>query len=77
MKHLFQQLNVRAVIWAITIVVGLPSCSSPSAIDTALQKAGKNRQEIEKVLEYFSRVPEDSLKYKAARFLIENMPGHT
>lgn len=31
---------------------------------------------MEEVLHYFSFDPGDSLKYKAAVFLIENMPGH-
>lgn len=32
--------------------------------------------ELEKVLWYYSQEKKDSLKLKAARFLIENMPGH-
>ncbi|MDR2968693.1 MAG: transglutaminase-like domain-containing protein, partial [Tannerellaceae bacterium] len=37
--------------------------------------AGENRPELEKVLAYYS-TSEDSLKYRAACFLIENMPYH-
>jgi hypothetical protein len=44
--------------------------------EQALALAGKNRAELEKILAYYSAKPEDSLKYKAAVFLIENMPGH-
>lgn len=40
-------------------------------LDYALEFAGENRKELEKVLEYYS---DDSLKYRAACFLIENMP---
>lgn len=36
-------------------------------------QAGKNRKELEKVLEYYQN---DSLKLRAAQFLIENMPYH-
>jgi hypothetical protein len=36
--------------------------------------AGANRTELEKVLRLYSRHAEDSLKYRAACFLIENMP---
>ena len=36
--------------------------------------AGKNRVELEKVLNHYSDDPADSLKYKSAVFLIENMP---
>lgn len=52
------------------------SCTKDCSLEIALQKAKSNRPEMEKVLEYFGRFPEDSLKYRAACFLIENMPGH-
>ena len=39
----------------------------------ALESAGPNRNELEYVLDYYKDEPE---KYKAALFLIENMPGH-
>lgn len=52
------------------------SCTESAPLEIALQKAGKNRQEMEKVLAYFSHSPRDSLKYNSARFLIENMLGH-
>lgn len=42
-----------------------------------LRCAGDNRAELEKVLDRYSANPEDSLKYKAAVFLIRNMPGHS
>jgi hypothetical protein len=38
--------------------------------------AGQNRKNLEQALEYYHRNPADSLKLKAAVFLIENMPGH-
>lgn len=41
----------------------------------SLDLAGDNREELEKVLLHFRNDP-DPLKYKAARFLIENMPYH-
>ena len=49
------------------------SCSQPSRLELALEAAGDNRAELEKVLEHFK---DDPLKLKAAIFLIENMPGH-
>jgi len=45
-------------------------------LENALELAGRNRIEIEKVLTHYRKNPIDSLKYKAAIFLIENMPGH-
>lgn len=49
-------------------------CSKPITLDIALELAGENREELEKVLTHYG-APEDSLKYKAACFLIENMPS--
>ena len=43
----------------------------------ALQVSGDNRKELEKSLYYYKKNPSDSLKYKAACFLIENMPFYT
>lgn len=44
-----------------------------TAVEEALILAGKNSGELEAVLEHYR---EDSLKTKAAEFLIGNMPGH-
>lgn len=52
------------------------SCTCDSALEKALQFSGANRKELEKVLTHYLKRSEDSLKYKAACFLIENMPGH-
>ena len=38
--------------------------------------SGENRGELEQVLAHYSHDPADSLKLKAAKFLIANMPGH-
>jgi hypothetical protein len=46
-----------------------------NSFEAALQKAGKNRTELEKVIEHYRQNPADSLKLKAAYFLIGNMPG--
>lgn len=48
-------------------------CSNNSNLKQALNLAGENRAELEKVLKHYKKDPE---KLKAARFLIENMPGH-
>lgn len=42
-------------------------------LDTALELAGENRKELEKVLDHYKNIPQ---KQAAARFLIEYMPGH-
>lgn len=59
------------------IICFLFSCSarySPE-IKEVLQQAGDNRGELEKVLERYGKNPADSLKLRAAEFLIVNMPG--
>lgn len=48
-----------------------------TSLEAALHSAGDNRQELEKVLRHYQKNPADSLKYKAACFLIENMPSYT
>lgn len=45
-------------------------------LELALKKAGKNKTELENVLSHYKKDLNDSLKFKAAKFLIENMPGH-
>lgn len=58
----------------IVFVVALFSCrKQPDYLESALKTAGANRPELEKVLAHYQG---DTLKYKAAIFLIENMPGH-
>ena len=49
------------------------SCT-PSALDKALRLAGDNRGELEKVLTHYACETDEA--YRAAVFLIENMPGH-
>lgn len=42
-------------------------------LEEALEMAGKNRTELEKVLAHYAG---DSLKLEAAKYLIRHMPGH-
>ncbi|GHV26996.1 hypothetical protein FACS1894176_08420 [Bacteroidia bacterium] len=65
------------VIFIFALLLGCISCNKGSdRLEAALQFAGDNRVELEKVLQQYSQNPADSLKYKAAVFLIENMPYH-
>lgn len=48
-----------------------------ASVGMALNRAGSNRKELEKVLARYREHPADSLKYKAACFLIENMPYYS
>lgn len=54
-------------------IILLSSCNDE--LSKSLEFANSNRVELEKVLEHFKEDP-NPLKYKAARFLIENMPYH-
>lgn len=58
---------------SVLLVLLLSSCHNQ--LDNALEQAGDNRQELEKVLNHYKDDP-DTLKYGAAKFLIENMPYH-
>ena len=49
---------------------------SVSSLEKALLLSGANRIHLEQVLKHYSQSTKDTLKLKAARFLIENMPGH-
>lgn len=63
-----------------TLCLGLYPCKNKdtqTTLDIAMEKAGDNRQELEKVLRHYQQSPADSLKYKAACFLIENMPYYS
>lgn len=70
MKYLYRLL-------ALSIVFAVVGCSSKlnesPEVMSALDKAGKNRGELEKVLKHYSKDPE---KLEAARWLILNMHSH-
>jgi len=54
----------------------LISCNHYRAeIEESLKYAGNNRRQLERVLNHYSKKPSDSLKLRAAEFLIINMPG--
>jgi hypothetical protein len=50
-----------------------PKKNSP--LEEVLELAGSNRHELERVIAHYKADPADSLKLKAAEFLILNMPG--
>ena len=51
--------------------------SYPDNVTQALEKSGKNRGELERVLAHCSVASDDPLKLQAAYFLIGNMEGHS
>lgn len=54
----------------------LIGCRYDNSVCRSLQKAGENRSELEMVLHHFKKNKSDSLKYKAACYLIRHMPLH-
>jgi len=62
------------IIISLVVATLVASCSHKyDALEYAYKVAGPNRGELEKVMNHYKDDPE---KLAAARFLIENMPGH-
>lgn len=69
-------MKIITLIWSLHFI--LISCgNSLSKVEYVLNEAGDNREEIEKVLAFYKEKQTDSLKYKAALFLVENMSGRS
>ena len=60
------------ILITLLFLVGCQSAADKK-LAQALEFAGSNRSELEKVLAHYQN---DSLKLEAAKFLIRNMPGH-
>ncbi len=59
------------------LVESLSKDEKITSVEASLRSSGVNRKELEKVLHHYQKNPADSLKYKDACFLIENMPFYT
>lgn len=59
----------------LLVLIFLSSCSfsDKSKLDYSLNLANENRMELEEVLKYYQEMPQ---QFAAAKFIIENMPGH-
>lgn len=64
------------IIYLSVLFLFAASCSKVSRLQQTLEDAGSNREELEKVLSHYSLHKRDSLKYRAAKYLIENMRFH-
>ncbi|QTE23534.1 hypothetical protein [Polaribacter cellanae] len=65
---------MRYILFFFLLTFLISSCEKyDTNVEEALILAGKNREELEKVLDYYQK-PKDSLKYKAACVLISTMP---
>lgn len=60
-------------LWTIITILVVCSCTHNERLEYALEFAGTNRLELEKVLTHYK---DSGQKYDAARFLIENMPRY-
>ena len=69
-------MSMKRWMFLIVAVMFVAGCSSMSPLDKALEMSGANRGQWEQVLRHYSIDRGDSLKYRAACFLIANMPGH-
>jgi hypothetical protein len=74
-KTLFGAPHLGLVI-EISLLFFVSCNASPDRLAESLQLAGGNRPELEQVLHHYKQHEADSLKYRAAVFLIENMPYH-
>lgn len=68
---------MKPILYTILICTLVLACTRyPAGVEETLSQAGRNRGELEKVLCHYREHPEDSLKYQAACFLIDNMKWH-
>lgn len=68
-----------ALIFPLLLIISVVGCSKgeKTRLELALNRAGKNKIELQNVLDHYEKDMKDSLRYKAACFLIENMPLHS
>ena len=73
-------LTINKTILVLLISILLVSCNidwtSTEKLSLAIQLSGENKDELTKVLQHYSVHTKDSLKLKAAKFLIGNMRYH-
>jgi hypothetical protein len=61
----------------LCLSLSFSSCTRhPAPVTEALRHAGPNRQGLKQLLAHYAQNPADSLKYRAACFLVENMRWH-
>jgi hypothetical protein len=61
----------------LLLIIAIAGCKKTSSrLEESLRFAGDNRLELEKVLDYYKNDLTNGLKFKAACFLIENMPQY-
>lgn len=66
---------MKKMVYHVICLFTLLACANRDRLSEVLEMSKSNQDELLQVLQHYSR-PQDSLKLKAACFLIENMPGH-
>jgi hypothetical protein len=74
MKHLMYKTIKIFIFLIVTVLTICCKQEYPPYVEQALKIAGENRKELEKTFKHY-RSPKDSLKLKAAYYLVANMPG--
>lgn len=68
--------NTLTLLFLVSSFLLLGCSAEQRQLNKALELAGDNRGELQAVLDHYGAQGKDNLKYKAAVFLISNMPGH-
>ena len=63
----------RQIIFVMFVTAIIMGCNKQSTLDRSLDLAGDNRHELESVLNHYS---DNTEKFAAAHFLIDNLPAH-
>lgn len=72
----YQSPQIVSTCCLLFIILLFCQCTKEGSLPWALELAAENRSELESVLSHYQNKEPDTLKYKAAVFLITNMPGH-
>lgn len=67
---------MKRLILIIFLCLGFVACRNNAPVREVLLSAGDNKTELKKVINHYTKQESDSLKHRAALFLIKNMPYH-
>lgn len=74
-KNIKKPLKIYLII-LLNIILLIFSCHTNETQKFKIKKSVRDKKELQKVITHYSQKPSDSLKYKAAVFLIENLAYH-
>lgn len=73
--HLIYKNETKKLHFFLLFSLCFVSCGDRTRLDVVYDAAGLNGIELKKAIDHYAEKGEDSLKLKAATFIIENMPG--